>query len=284
MITVDQLPASRRAILTALKRQRSATIAHLADELQLTGEAIRQQLLQLQREGWIVAKVSRGPDRRTGRPATSYSLTEAGDHLFPKHYDILNVALIDAISAELGPDAARRVLRHVAEEKVAANEPALRDLPLSERVVAMRDWYLESDPYMDVEPASDGFYLVERNCPFYNTAMRRPILCNVSINALTRLLGVRDPFDPRDNLDSGTRLVARLIGKFGGDLDLVLAAYNAGEGAVVQADGVPPARETQDYVRHVRRLVEGCHTLQRNTRQRWSGASPVATAGEATSS
>ena len=99
-----------------------------------------------------------------------------------------------------------------------------------------------------------------------------------------RLLGVRDPFDPRDNLDSGTRLVARLIGKFGGDLDLVLAAYNAGENTVLQANGVPPARETQDYVRHIRRLVEGCHTLQRNTRERWSGASPVATAGEATSS
>ena len=191
MITVDQLPASRRAILTALKRQGSATIAHLADELQLTGEAIRQQLLQLQREGWIVAKVSRGPDRRTGRPATSYSLTEAGDHLFPKHYDILNVALIDAISAELGPDAARRVLRHVAEEKVAANEPALRDLPLSERVVAMRDWYLESDPYMDVEEVDGDFRLIERNCPFYNTAMRRPALCSVSVSALTRLLGVR---------------------------------------------------------------------------------------------
>src|SRR3989442_11045971 len=95
------------------------------------------------------------------------------------------------------------------------------------------------------------------------------------------MLGVRAPFDPRDNLDSGTRLVARLIGRFGGDLDLVLAAYNAGEAAVLQADGVPPARETQDYVRHIRRLVEGCHTLQRNTRERWSGASPVATAGGA---
>ena len=44
---------------------------------------------------------------------------------------------------------------------------------------------------------SGGFYLVERNCPYYNTAMRRPILCNVSINALTRLLGVRVERDER---------------------------------------------------------------------------------------
>ena len=63
-----------------------------------------------------------------------------------------------------------------------------------------------------------------------------------------------------------------------------IATRNAGDGAVLQANGVPPARETQDYVRHVRRLVEGCRALQRNTRERWPGASPVATAGKATSS
>ncbi len=44
---------------------------------------------------------------------------------------------------------------------------------------------------MDVEEVSDGFRLLERNCPFINTAMKRPSLCSVSVNALTRLLGVR---------------------------------------------------------------------------------------------
>jgi predicted ArsR family transcriptional regulator len=178
--------------LITLKQQGSATIAKLAEELQLTGEAVRQQLLQLQREGWIEAKITRGLDRlRTGRPATSYNLSEAGDHLFPKHYDALNVALIDAMTEELGPDATLRVLRHVAEEKVAANEPAVRDLPLGERVRVLRDWYLDSDPYMETEEAEGGYRLIERNCPFFNTAMRRPALCSVSVNALTRLLGVR---------------------------------------------------------------------------------------------
>jgi predicted ArsR family transcriptional regulator len=149
-------------------------------------------LLQLQREGWIEAKIAREQERgRTGRPATSYSLTEAGDHLFPKNYDLLNVAVLDAVSEELGAEAAVRVLRRVSDERVAAAEPQVRGRSLEERVKALKNLYFESDPYMDVEPASDGFYLVERNCPFYNTAMRRPILCNVSINALNRLLGVR---------------------------------------------------------------------------------------------
>ena len=192
IITVDQLPDSRRAILLTLKREGPATIARLADELQLTGEAVRQQLLQLQREGWIEAKIAREQERgRTGRPATRYNLTEAGDHLFPKNYDLLNVAMIDAVANELGHDAAVRVLRRVTDERVSAAEGKVRGRTLEERVTALKSLYFESDPYMDVEPADDGFYLVERNCPFYNTAMRRPILCNVSINALTRLLGVR---------------------------------------------------------------------------------------------
>lgn len=192
IITIDQLPDSRRAILIALKRGGTATIAFLASELNLTGEAVRQQLLQLQREGWIEPVISRGANRaRTGRPATSYRLTDAGDHLFPKHYDALNVAMMDAIAEELGEDAAKRVLRRVAEEKVALTEPSLRNLSLRERMQALKDWYLADDPYMDIDEVDGDFRLIERNCPFINTAMRRPALCSVSVNALIRLLGVR---------------------------------------------------------------------------------------------
>lgn len=192
IITVDQLPDSRRAILLALKRQGPSTIAQLAAELQLTGEAVRQQLLQLQREGWIEAKITRSSERgRTGRPATSYCLTEAGDHLFPKHYDALNVAMMDAIAEELGPDALRRILERIANDKVAVTEQMIGSLPLAERMQALKDWYLKDDPHMALEQVEDGFKLIERNCPFINTAMNRPALCSVSVNALTKVLGVR---------------------------------------------------------------------------------------------
>src|SRR5207237_10172593 len=135
IITVDQLPDSRRAILLALKREGPSTIARLAAKLQLTGEAVRQQLLQLQREGWIEAKIAREQERgRTGRPATRYSLTEAGDHLFPKNYDLLNVTMIDAIAGELGHDAAVRVLRRVCDERVTAAEGQGVGRPLEERL------------------------------------------------------------------------------------------------------------------------------------------------------
>src|SRR6476469_3880969 len=140
IISVDQLPDSRRAILLALKRQGPSTIAQLAHQLQLTGEAVRQQLLQLQREGWIESRVARGDERgRTGRPATRYNLTEAGGHLFPKSYELLNVAVIDAVAEELGPDAAVRVLKRVCDDRVAVEEKTIQGMALESRVEALKD-------------------------------------------------------------------------------------------------------------------------------------------------
>lgn len=176
----------------ALKQHGTATISQLAGDLGLTGEAVRQQLLQLQREGWVEPATRLGSaPARTGRPATSYRLTEAGDHLFPKHYDSLAVAIIDAVAEELGTEAATRVLERVSNDRVAAMEPSLRGLDLRQRVEALKNWYLDGDPYMDSARDGDDLLLIERNCPFLNTAMSRPALCSVTVNALTRLFGVR---------------------------------------------------------------------------------------------
>ncbi len=66
-----------------------------------------------------------------------------------------------------------------------------------------------------------------------------------------RALGV-DPHDKIQNLDGGARYLRAMLDRFGGDVTLALAAYNAGPGAVERHRGVPPFRETQDYVRRIR--------------------------------
>jgi hypothetical protein len=63
--------------------------------------------------------------------------------------------------------------------------------------------------------------------------------------------GVSDPFDPQENLIGGIRYLRDLFRLFDGDLPRVLAAYNAGENAVLRYRGIPPYRETRDYVRKV---------------------------------
>src|SRR5437870_11091622 len=65
------------------------------------------------------------------------------------------------------------------------------------------------------------------------------------------MLGVRNSFDPKQNIDGGVRHLRGLIDRFGNDLPLALAAYNAGEKAVVANRGIPPFPETRDYVTRV---------------------------------
>jgi soluble lytic murein transglycosylase-like protein len=66
--------------------------------------------------------------------------------------------------------------------------------------------------------------------------------------------GVRDPFDPEQNIRGGTTYLRWLLQRFAGDLTLALAAYNAGEGSVDFYGGVPPFAETIEYIRKIRRL------------------------------
>jgi len=69
--------------------------------------------------------------------------------------------------------------------------------------------------------------------------------------ATAKSLGVKDSFDPADNVEGGTRHLRALIERYNGDVKRALAAYNAGEGAVARHGGVPPYPETVAYVRKV---------------------------------
>lgn len=72
------------------------------------------------------------------------------------------------------------------------------------------------------------------------------------IPSTAKRFGVRDAYNPRDNLHGGCRYFVWLLRRYNGRLDLALAGYNAGEGAVQKyGNRVPPYKETQDYVRSI---------------------------------
>lgn len=67
-------------------------------------------------------------------------------------------------------------------------------------------------------------------------------------------LQVADVFDPVSNIEGGTLYLARLLQQFDQNVELAAAAYNAGPGAVLEYGGVPPYRETREYVRRIKIL------------------------------
>lgn len=73
--------------------------------------------------------------------------------------------------------------------------------------------------------------------------------------ATAREYNVRNPYDPRSNIAAGVKHLKSLIDRWGGKIELALAAYNAGEGAVKKFNGIPPYRETRNYVSKILSLA-----------------------------
>ena len=65
------------------------------------------------------------------------------------------------------------------------------------------------------------------------------------------LLKIKDPFNPRESIMGGARYLSQLLNRFGGNVRFAVAAYNAGPNTVERSRGIPPIKETKDYVKKI---------------------------------
>ena len=99
--------------------------------------------------------------------------------------------------------------------------------------------------------------------------------------ATARRFGVSNPFDPAQAIMGGTEYLSYLLGLFKGSLDLAAAGYNAGENAVLRYGGVPPYKETRNYVVKINAALGGGPVILRTseTRSTGSGSTPLGFSG-----
>jgi len=135
------------------------------------------------------------------------------------------------------------IMRETREKKaVTADKASI------ERIIAVK-----SEKY-GVDPALVKA-LIKAESDFKNTAVSEDGARGLMqlMPATAREMGVADSSDPAQNIDGGVRYLSRLLTMFGSDTGLALAAYNAGENAVIRYGAIPPFSETKDYVKKVLR-------------------------------
>jgi soluble lytic murein transglycosylase-like protein len=82
-----------------------------------------------------------------------------------------------------------------------------------------------------------------------------------------RALGIKDPFDPRQNIFGGVKYLSQLLERYNGNVSLALASYNAGPGNVAKHRGIPPFRETRGYVKKITGILADAAELPGTSEQ-----------------
>ncbi|MEQ1689826.1 MAG: HTH domain-containing protein [Gemmatimonas sp.] len=182
----------RAELLVALKRSQPMTAQELGVQFGLTANALRRYLKVLEEDGFVdfVRKV-----RGVGAPVYTYSLTEAGEALFPRRYMAVLATALDALQLASSPQAVTAVLE--AEWQGLAEEagPVVDALPLGERVAMVAE-LLSARGYMaeavEVRPPGEAVITTLRihNCALGEIAERFPDACVAEARVLERLLGV----------------------------------------------------------------------------------------------
>jgi cell wall-associated NlpC family hydrolase len=198
---------------------------------------------------------------KAGRPVANLAAAQPGDLLAfgsPVHHIAIyigNGKMIEAPRPGLDvrvssvyetPTAIRRVL----PEGVSATAGRVSGVPFSELFNTAGARYGVSPALLAAVAKQESGFRPDAVSPAGARGLMQ------LMPATAQGLGVTDPFDPAQAVDGAARLLDTLLERFG-RTDLALAAYNAGPGAVLRYDGIPPYPETQNYVRSIMAMLGG---------------------------
>jgi DeoR family suf operon transcriptional repressor len=182
---LNSLPETRRRILEQIKRGGDTTADAIATALGVTLSGARQTLTALEREGLLAHASERGGP---GRPRYVYSLTAAGDALFPRAYAELTNELLEYVEDE-DPLLLERIFTRRAERRLQHAQVRTAGLSFPERVRVVAN-ILDEDGYLaDFALREDGaFVITEHNCAVLNVALRYGHACSSELDFLRAAL------------------------------------------------------------------------------------------------
>lgn len=186
--------AVRKHILEILKETGGATVAELAERLDMAPVSVRHHLDILQGDNLIcIGRIERKGS--VGRPQQIYQLTDAAAELFPKNFALLAAGMVRQLKQLLPPDQVEAVFASLADEMAAeANLAVLETLPLAQRLERVAAFLTEHGYLARWEPCATGdsahFTLYKHNCPYAGMAGEHRELCQMDQRLIDRLVGV----------------------------------------------------------------------------------------------
>ncbi|MBY5164336.1 transcriptional regulator [Nitriliruptoria bacterium AS10] len=166
---------------------RDATVAELADDLEISEVAIRRHVQRLVDEGWVAGR--RDDPTGPGRPVTRYHLTDRGHALLPQDYAALASELLEWLQLSAGPQGVADFLgwraRRQADDLAARVDADRLDDRLAQLAAALTD---AGAPATVVE-GDDGYVLRQHHCTVMDVARAHPQVCHAEAAEFSRVLG-----------------------------------------------------------------------------------------------
>ena len=178
---------TRGEILTAIKMSQPLTTKELADKFGVTPNALRRHLKELENEG--IVRYQR-EIRGVGGPVFAFSLTDAGESLFPRGYERALSEILDLVREQQGDEGIVQLFQRRWEEIARVARPELERLPVDQRATRLAE-LLTSLGYMaEARPVAGALpVLTEHNCAIRLIAERFPEVCAAEERFIADLLG-----------------------------------------------------------------------------------------------
>ena len=178
---------SSRGRIVTLLRGTTRTVNELAEELELTDNAVRAHLLSLERDGLIKQS---GIQRGTRKPHFAYQLTEEAEQLFPKAYDALLNQLITVLKGRLTPLALEEVLREVGRSLAGAQAASRKRGDMDGRIGRALVALEAIGGAARIEKENEKLVICSESCPLATAVAEHQEVCRLAETLLSEVIGL----------------------------------------------------------------------------------------------